>query len=281
MHRLKAPLALVALLTLAAARALAADDVAAPTIRVPIGDADLDFEEEGGLDEKMGGAFRIGVRSGANQCYVEALARNAGEMGEIAFVVKPPPGEGKLLVDLEAKAAIGPELTACVRKVFGAFHHYRHADEEPFDAIHGTLRFAPEWITAPALPTAAAARAVVERSYAEDGVVRVVDLRETWTSQWGDSSEVLRSYRYEVELEFTTDGYEADCQHNGPYKVFSRRPFDWSRWAGHTCESRRHQRGDRAQDDAAVLYRLSIYPAVATSWELRSQPGVMRGTTVR
>src|ERR1044072_6488447 len=279
MHRVTAPLALVGLLTLAAARAPAAGDAAAATIRLPIGDTDLHFEEEAGLDEEVGGPFRLGIRSGANNCYVDALAKNAGESGEIAFVVKPPPGEGKLLVDLEAKAAIGPELTACVRKVFGAFHHY--ANKEPFDAIHGTLRFRPEWITAPALPTAAAVRAVVERSYAEDGVVRVVDLRETWTSQWGDSSEVLRSYRYEVQLEFTTDGYEAVCQPNGSYKVLSRKPCDWSCWVGHSCESRRHKKGDRAQDDATVLYRLIIYPHVAASWELRSQPGVLRGTTVR
>ena len=159
----------------------------------------------------------------------------------------------------------------------GSTNH--RANQEPFDPIHGTLGFSPSWITAPALPVAATVRAVVERSYAEDGIVRVVNLRETGALQWVDSTEVFRSYRYDVELEFVSDGYEAECQHNGPYKVFSRRPFDWSRWAGHSCESSRHHRGDRAKDEATVGYALSIYPAVATSWELRSQPGAMRGTT--
>ena len=281
MQRPTSALALCVLLAIPGGGACAAEAPAAPptaTIRVPIGDARLDFEEDFGLDEKLGGAFRLGVRSGAENCYVDALAHNAGETGEIAFAVKPPPGEGKFLVDLEARAAIGPDLVACVRKVFGSFYHY--ADKEPFDAVHGTLRFQPSWITAPALPAAAEVRAVIERSYAEDGVVRVVGLRETWNSQWVDgSSAVFHDYRYDVELEFTTDGYEADCQHNGRYKVFSRRPFDWSRWAGHSCESRRHRKGDPAKDDATVSYRLSIYPAVAASWELRSQPGVIRGTT--
>jgi len=269
-------LALVSLLALVAGRSLGEGDSAAATIRVPIGDARLDFEEEAGIDAKLGGAFRTAVRSGANNCYLDALARHEGESGAIAFVVEPPPKEGPFLVDLAPKGAVGPELAACVRKVFGIFYHY--ASHERFDAVHGTLTLAPEWITAPALPAAAAVRVVVERSYAAEGVVRVVGLRETYTSQWVADSEVLRSYRYDVELEFVVDGYEADCQHNGPYKVFSRRPFDWSRWAGHSCESRRHEKGERAKDDATVMYGLRYYPAVA-SWELRGQPGTIRGTT--
>jgi len=274
MRRATTALALVALLAVAPCARAAGP--AAATIRVPIGDARLDFEEEIGIDAKLGGAFRTAVRSGATNCYVDALARSDGESGEIAFVVAPPPKEGPFLVELAPKGAIGPELVACVREVFGEFYHYE--SHERFDSIHGTLTFAPEWITAPALPSAAAVRAVVERSYAEDGVVRVVGLRETYTSQWVADSEVLRSYRYDVDLEFVADGFEADCQHNGPYKVFSRRPFDWSRWAGHSCESRRQKKGERAKDDATVTYGLRYYPTVA-SWELRSQPGAIRGTT--
>lgn len=276
MRRDTTALALVALLALAVARARAADPAAAATIRVPIGDARLDFEEEAGIDAKLGAAFRTAVRSGADNCYVDALARHEGESGEIAFVVEPPPGEGPFLVDLAPKGGIGPELVACVRQVFGVFYHY--ANHERFDPVHGTLTFAPEWITAPALPAAAAVRAVVERSYAGEGVVRVVGLRETYTSLWVADSEVHRSYRYDVELEFVADGYEADCQHNGPYKVFSRRPFDWSRWAGHSCESRRHKKGERAKDDATVMYALHYWPAVG-DWELHGEPGAVRGTT--
>lgn len=278
MRRITTALALVALCPFAAACVVAAEAPAGPPVRVAVGDARLDFEQEAGIDHLLGPAFRTAVRGGADHCYLDALARDEHAAGEIAFVVKPPAGEGPFLVDLAPTGAIGAEVTDCVRKVFGEFYHY--ADHQRFDAIRGTLTFAPEWITAPALPTAAAVRGVIDKAYAQDDVVRVVGVHETDVSQWvEDSNTVLRNYRYNVDLEFTTDGYEADCQHNGPYKVFSRRPFDWSRWAGHSCESRRHKRGDHAQDDATVLYALTYWPEVAPSWELRGQPGTLRGTT--
>lgn len=280
MRRVTAALALVALLPLVACAVAADEPPALPSspVRVATGDARLDFDEEAGIDDKLGPGFRTAVRSGADNCYVDALTRNEHESGEIAFTVKPPAGEGPFLVDLAPTGVIAPELVACVREVFGVFYHY--ADKERFDAVHGTLTFSPSWITAPAPPTAAVVRGVIDKAYAEDGVVRVVGVHETEISQWvEDSNTVLRSYRYDVDLEFTTDGYEADCQHNGRYKVFSRRPFDWSRWAGHSCESRRLKKGERTRDDATVLYGLSYWPEVAPSWELRSQPGGIRGTT--
>ena len=281
MRSLKTPLRLAGLalpMALAAARCGApapaatrpasgpATASAPATVRIPIGDTDLDVDDMG-LEQKMGGAFKLGVRSGANGCYVEALRSDPNAKGEIAFVVKPPPGEGPFLVTLERRGLISDAVVACVERVFGSFYHY--TDKEPFDSVEGTLRFAPEWITAPAPPTPEAVRPLLDRRYAPTGTVRIA--KATLTSAWDDversSSEVLRRYTYDVELVFTANGYEADCHHSGPYKVFSRRPYDASRYAGHSCESHRRKHGDRATDTATVVYHLHYYPSVG-SWEL-------------
>ncbi|HET9769093.1 MAG TPA: hypothetical protein VFS60_19775 [Thermoanaerobaculia bacterium] len=236
------------------------------TVRIPIGDTDLDVDDMG-LEQKLGGAFKLGVRSGANSCYVEALRSDPNAKGEIAFVVKPPPGEGPFLVTLERRGLIGDAVVACVEKVFGAFYHY--TDKEPWDQVEGTLRFEPEWITAPAPPTPEAVRPLLDRRYAPTGTVRIA--KATLTSAWDDversSSEVIRRYAYDVDLEFTANGYEADCQHNGPYKVFSRSPYDASRYAGHSCESHAREAGDHASDTAMVVYHLHYYPSVG-KWVL-------------
>ncbi len=62
MRRATAALALVALLPLALACVLAADERVGPPVRLPVGDARLDFDEEAGLDAKLGEGFRIAVR---------------------------------------------------------------------------------------------------------------------------------------------------------------------------------------------------------------------------
>ena len=233
-------------------------------IRIPVGGVDLDTDFAG-LDAKMGGAFVPGVRSGARNCYAEALRSDPNERGEIAFVVKPPPGEGPFLVTLEKRGAIGSALVACVEEVFGSFYHY--TDKEPFDSVVGTLRFEPEWITAPAPPTPEEVRAVLDRHYPPPRIVRIV--KATLTGAWDDvdSAEVIRSYNYDLDVVFSANGYEADCQHNGPYKVFSRRPFNYSRYAGHSCEIRVRKAGDHASDTATVVYHLRYYPEVG-NWEL-------------
>jgi hypothetical protein len=91
-----------------------------------------------------------GTGGGANTCYVEGLRNDPNQKGEIAFVVKPPPGEGRFLVDLETRGSIEKALVACVDEVFGSFYHY--TDKLAFDRIVGTLRFEPQWISAPAPP---------------------------------------------------------------------------------------------------------------------------------
>jgi len=239
----------------------------AAAVPIPIGGVHLDTDAMG-LDAKVGVAFLPGIRSGANACYVEALRKDPNQKGEIAFVLKPPPGEGRFLVELEGKGAIDKTLVTCVEKVFGSFYHY--ANKEPFDRIEGTLRFEPEWITAPAPPTTEEARAALDRTYSPSDVVRISNAVLRTVSEYSDhsSDEVRRSYVYDLDLVFRADGYEADCQHNGPYKVFSSRPYDASRYAGHMCESHPRKAGDRAVDTAIVVFRLHYYPSVPKSWEL-------------
>src|SRR6476660_1182297 len=115
----------------------------APQLLVPVGDVALDIDRSQ-IDEKMGGAFTLGLRSGANNCYVEALAAAPRQEGSIDFVVKPPPGEGRFLVTLAKKGSLGNGLVGCVRSVFDNFYHYK--DKVAFDAIPGTLRFTPHTV---------------------------------------------------------------------------------------------------------------------------------------
>src|SRR5262245_44380511 len=89
----------------------------APTLRIPIGNVRLDSDESD-LEDKMGGAFSLGLESGVNNCYVEALSKNADQSGSIGFVVTPPPGEGHYLVALEPQGSLSAELVACVHRVF-------------------------------------------------------------------------------------------------------------------------------------------------------------------
>lgn len=240
---------------------------ASATVRIPIGDVALETDYAG-LDEKMGGAFVPGLRSGANACYVEALWNDPNQKGEIAFEVKPPPGEGRFLVALEGRGSIGKALVACVDGVFGAFYHY--TSKPAFDRIVGTLRFEPRWISAPPPPTPEEARAALDRSYSPPDIVRITKAVLKSVSEYSDrsSSEVRRRYTYDLELVFRADGYEADCQHQGPYKVFSRLPYDPSRYAGHTCENHPRKAGARAVDTATVVFGLTYYPSVASSWKL-------------
>jgi hypothetical protein len=234
-----------------------------PNIRIPIGDVDLD--SDGDLERKLGGAFPLGMRGGATNCYVTALASDETRRGEIAFVARPPKGEGRYLVELQKSGPIGDDVVDCVRKVFDDFYHYE--DKEPFETATGTLRFAPEWITAPAPPTPEAAKQLVEDGYARTKVVRMVRASLHWTTQGVDGEQILVNDFFDVALEFERDGYEVSCQHFGPYKLFTRAPYQ-AQGAGHTCESVVRKKGDRTTDTSTVMYSLRYNPQVADGWKV-------------
>ena len=130
------------------------------TFAVPTGSTRLEIEDPE-VDEKMGSAFVLGMRSGATNCYVESLFANPHQEGEITFVVKPPAKEGHFLVELTHTGSISNELTECVRSLFGSFYHY--TDKQAFDRLPGTLRFTPEWVKAPAPPTDAELRTILDQ----------------------------------------------------------------------------------------------------------------------
>jgi hypothetical protein len=257
----------VAVCGVAAACARAAAAPAPVAIRIPVGEARLD--SDGDLEPKLGGAFPLGMRSGANNCYVEALASDDKQRGEITFVARPPRGEGKYLVELEKNGPIGDRLVDCVRRVFDGFYHY--TDKEPFDKATGTLRFAPEWISAPAPPGVDAVRAFVEESYDRTKVVRIAkaSLRAEMQDVAGSDAQVFHHYLFDVEVEFARDGYEVSCSHNGTYKLFGTRPYQ-SRGAGHVCRNVARKAGERVTDTATVSYSLKYYPEVETTWKLSS-----------
>ena len=233
-------------------------------VRIPVGKADLDVDDMN-AERKMGGGFLSAVRNGANTCYTDVLRKDPSQHGEISFVIRPSQGEGHFLVDLQRRGSIGDALVACVDRLFGVFYYY--PDKGSFDRIAGTLRFEPEWITAPDPPSPVAARVALERSYSPFDVVRVVNVALQSVMDHTDRTSVAvrRTYTFRVDLVFRTRGYEADCQHGAPYKVFGRRPH-YSPYAGHSCKNHRRRAGDRAVDIATVLYELSYYPSVATSW---------------
>ncbi len=254
--------------------AVAATPAASPTsssgaatapIQLPVGDVELDVDTPQ-IDEKLGGAFVLGLRSGANNCYTEALGTSPRQEGEIAFVVKPPAGEGRYLVTVERKGTLSETLVACVRSVFDDFYHYQ--DKEAFGEIPGTLRFTPHLVPAPPLPTEAARRAILDAQYAAMKVVRVDRAVQTAASlDSASSTEVFQRYAYALDLVFVTDGYESVCTHYEPYKVFTARPYR-TPYAGHVCETRTHKAGDHVADAARLLFALELWPTVGTQWEL-------------
>jgi hypothetical protein len=268
-------LALVTITFLLLPRAQEAAPTPAPAttqglpFRLPVGDVQLDIDEPQ-LAEKMGGAFALGLRSGANHCYVQSELPLPE--GEITFTVKPPPQEGKFLVALEKTGSITDPLVACVKGVFGSFYHY--TDKESFDPVHGTLTFTPHLITAPPLPTDAELRALLNERYAKSPVVRIAKtglIRAT--NEAVSSTEHFRRYSYSVDLEFVGAGYEAICQHGGLYKVFGVQPYK-TPYAGHVCENHFHRVGDHAEDDVQLTYRLVLWPEVGTRWESLGNGGL-------
>jgi hypothetical protein len=234
---------------------------------VAVGDAELEIDLTG-LEEKMGSAFLVGTRSGANNCYIESLAENAAQQGEITFVIKPPPNEGYYLVTLEATGSISPALVACVRSVFGSFYHY--ANKLAFDRVDGKLLFAPKLIPAPPLPTDAALRSILDERYARQTIVRIVRPTLKRVSQDLEGDELFRRYYYDVDLAFIANGYEATCHHYETYKVFSTSPYK-TPYAGHACENQVRTIGDHTTDRAVIYFRLTLYPSTAKSWELRGE----------
>jgi len=162
---------------------------------VAIGRAQMEVDTTD-LDKKMGAAFSDGMRSAANNCYVESLTENPAQQGEIAFVVKPPPSEGHYLVTLKAAGSISPALVTCVRSVFGNFYHY--ANKLAFDRVAGKLLFAPELISVPPLPAAAALRAVLDERYARP--VKIVRVTLKGVAHDVEGVELFYGYSFDVDL---------------------------------------------------------------------------------
>lgn len=234
---------------------------------VAIGDTRLEVDDSSDLEKKLGSVFATVVRSGANNCYISALTESPAQQGEIAFVVKPPPNEGYFIVTLEATGAMSPSLVACVRRVFGNFYHY--ADHLVFDRVTGRLRFTPRMIAAPPLPAAAALRAVLDERFAPPAIVKIVRVSLKGESQDLEGDELFHHYYYDVDLEFIADGYEATCHHHQIYKVFGTSPHK-TPYAGHSCENQARKAGDRTSDSQEIYFRLTTYPSIGKSWELRS-----------
>lgn len=253
------------------------EDTASPaTLMVAVGRVRLAIDDPD-FDKKLGSAFADGMRSGANNCYVEHLMKSAAQEGEIAFVVKPPPRERYYVVTLTARGTLTGALVECVRGIFHDFYHYPD-HSLAFDRVQGTLRFTPEMIAAPAPPPESALRAILAKKYAPQAVVKIAKLTVTGISHDVDSysSEIFRRYSLDAELEFIANGYETTCHHYSTYKVFSARPYE-TRAAGHSCKHQLHKVGDHAIDreriDLRLIYRLTI----AKTWELRG--GHWPGTT--
>jgi len=232
---------------------------------VAIGRARLRVDDTN-LDQKMGLAFGDGMSSGANNCYVDSLMKTPGQQGEITFVVKPPPGDGYYAVALQAQGSISAALVECVRRVFGAFYHY--ANKGTFDSLKGTLTFVPEMISAPAPPSEAALRAILDEQYSRQGIVRIARSTLKSATQDVEEPEVFRRHYYELDLEFIADGYEATCRHFQTYKVFGRGPYK-APYMGHQCENRARKRGDHTTDIHEIDLRLTYYPSMAKGWEVR------------
>jgi hypothetical protein len=241
-------------------------------VLIPVGDVALDIDVPQ-IDEKMGGAFVLGLRSGANNCYIESLSVKPGQEGEIAFVVKPPAGEGRFLVTVSPKGTLDPELVACVRGIFDMFYHYEN--KTPFESVPGTLSFTPRTIAAPPLPTEAELRAALDADYAASKIVRVTNVVQKDASLDDSSNEIFKRYAYEVGLVFVTDGYESACTHYEPYKVFTRGPYK-TPYDGHSCETKPHRAGDHTVDTVRLTYSLKLWPEVGAAWELHG--GSMTGT---
>jgi hypothetical protein len=237
------------------------------TISMAVGGVHLEIDDAD-LDKKLGPVFADGVKSGASNCYIEALMKSPGQEGEIAFVVKPPPKEGPYVVALAAKGSLSSALVTCVRTVFGSFYHY--ADHFAFDQVQGTLRFMPEMIAAPMPPPAAALRAILDQRYATQKIVRVSDVTLKGISHDVDSysGELFRHYYYDVDLEFIANGYQATCHHYATYLVFGTKPYR-TPFAGHHCENTVREIGDHTIDSKVIDLRLSYRPSVAKSWEIR------------
>lgn len=244
-------------------------DASAAPFALPIGEASLDDESADG-DRLVGGAFRIGVRGGANACYVNALMRHPGLAGEVHYTLRTPPGDGYFLTTVEGSGSIGDEVPQCIRGVLHEFYHY--ASHPSFERLEGTLRFQPRTIPAPPLPTTTEMAKHVEARYAQAALVRVLGI------EWldgpyrfeTDGSEARYRSAYRVQLEFVEDGFETTCRHYTEFKVFSRTPYQ-SRADGTSCSSAPRRAGERVRDGGGVLYRLIYYPDVASAWEYRGE----------
>lgn len=222
---------------------------------------DLDFSQS---DRLLGGAFATGVRNGAEDCFVNSLMQSPNQTGQIAFSLEPPAGEGPYRITLDSTGTLDVHVIECVRGVLSGFYHY--ANKPAFKNLPGTLLFTPQMRPAPLPPTETVVRTLVDAAYAKQLVVKVVKFELKNTFYRSSDSAIVRYYAYDVELEFIADGYETNCYHGGPYKVFGPAPYR-TQAMGHVCENQPRKIGEHTINQGIVYFRLTYYPSVAKGWQ--------------
>jgi hypothetical protein len=112
---------------------------------------------------------------------------------------------------------------------------------------------------------------VVAQRYAKEGVVKVVDFHVDGVVHHLSSPSFLRRYSYGLQLEYLTAGWEADCQHNGRWKVLSRERHQ-NDGAGVMCTDTEHAAGDRVADGGSINFTLT-----SRGWEAPNGGGTYCG----
>jgi hypothetical protein len=222
---------------------------------------DLDYSQ---IDKLMGGTFVPGVRNGAEHCFVNSLMQSPNQTGQIAFSLEPPAGDGPFRITLDSTGTLDAHVIKCVRSVLSGFYHY--ANQPAFKNLPGTLLFTPQMRPAPVPPTETVVRTLVDAAYAKQLVVKVVQFELKSTSYGSWNPDVVRSYSYDVELEFIADGYETNCHYGRSYKVFGPAPYR-TQAMGHVCENQPRKIGEHTVDHGITYFRLTYYPSVAKGWE--------------
>lgn len=189
-------------------------------------------------------------------CYTEGLRSNPSQKGRIRFSVTPPPDEGPVGVVLDADGSLEAGVVTCARSALGSIHSYKgRGRSQPF--VTATLELEPELQQVPELPTSAALRRVLDDEFAEDGVVKVLRVDVARVRHRKSFTTLLREFEYKVDLEFLRAGFEVRCFHGRSWKEFRKRRFEDTGTA--QCENVPRRKGDRAEDQAWMHFRLTTY----------------------